>query len=217
MESGHEYLQLDRNLIGPFTKLLDDILLNQIDKFDNTTHTPEKQVKGKFPITHVPVKTFDRYNGQKDAEFKKFIKDIEALETEYEAKQTPPVRMKIVFSLVAQMDYSIIAWAQTWVRRAAVVFPGEIGKELETLNNRLAVLRQKLDARNRHIVVEADHGKSFIEQRGSIAYLAVVSHGVSHQKLYPKAKAKLDTAIESLPIPGAVKPSTKKLTLTATT
>ena len=212
----NDYLQLDKNLIGPFTKLLDDILANQIDEFDNTTNTPEKQVKGKLPITHVPVKTFDRYNGLKDAEFKKFIQDLETLETEYEANQTPVVRMKIVFSLLAQMDYSAIALAQDWVETLANVLFGEIDTELKTLDSRLKLLQQQLDARNRHIVVEADRGKPFIEQRGSIAYLAVVSHGVSHQDLYPKAKSKLDTAIESLPIPGKAKPSTLKLTLTRT-
>lgn len=210
----NRYLQLDAQLIGPLTQLLDDILMNQLDQYDDTTHTPEHQVKGKFPIRHVKVTRHDRYYGSNAARrFTSFIHDLEALETEYETNQTPAVRMRIVFTCLAQMNYSFIAEFEWWANLSTYILTGEADTEAKIFVSRLKALRQQLDLRNRHIVVEADKDNSFLTRRGSIAYLAVVSHSVSRQEFYPEVKAKLDSVIESIPMPGKQKSPANKFTL----
>ncbi|WPB72905.1 hypothetical protein KYC5002_28060 [Archangium violaceum] len=108
-----------KTLRGPLWDLLASVLGEQVDKFDNTSATPVKQLAGKanskgraFTVVPVEVTRADHYTqvraaAQYDAVFNKFVKRLETIEEQLAGKDLRIARqplMELLFTLVAHLE-----------------------------------------------------------------------------------------------------------------
>lgn len=127
-----------KTLEGPLWELLASVLAEQVDVFDNTIATPEKQLAGKvnskgkaFTLVHVDVTPADHYTQVKgsaayDAAFNSFVKRLEAIEAQLAGRSLRTARrplLELLFTLVANLepvrdlfspvDADYVRWART--------------------------------------------------------------------------------------------------------
>ncbi|AKJ02352.1 hypothetical protein ATI61_108261 [Archangium gephyra] len=114
----NDFLQVNpKTLSGPVLELVIQLLVEQVDVFDNTGTTPAPQLLGKmnskkhhFPIVHVDVSTKDGYSKQKrDLAFDKFVARLKGIEKRLAGKKLGMANSKmdlvdLLLTLVAQME-----------------------------------------------------------------------------------------------------------------
>jgi hypothetical protein len=190
-------------LSGQLFSLIDDLLIGQIDRFDDTKTSPKDQIKG-FPIFDVPVHKYDRYNGKREAEWAKFINRLEATQRRYNSKREMVVRMDFLLQLFAQMPYENIKDGIGGLNTLDWIINDSRAVQLKALKHTLESLKHELDTRACNIVVPEDIAAKveFMKQRGGVGYTATVSHGVSHMNLYDEVKKALAPAFDSGKNPG---------------
>lgn len=108
-----------KTLEGPLWELLASVLAEQVDVFDNTIATPEKQLAGKvnskgkaFTLVHVDVTPADHYTQVKgaaayDVAFNNFVKRLEAIEAQLAGRSLRTARrplLELLFTLVANLE-----------------------------------------------------------------------------------------------------------------
>lgn len=153
----NRFVGLDENWRGPFTNLLDDILLQQIDVYDNTIDKPDHQLQGRFTPVHIPVRKYDPYNGLNDAHFDRFVSQLEKIENEYESNQTPAVRMRLLLTLLSEMNYqALLEPALTWIERLQWAAYGELDTELKTLQSVIMRYKIRLDSFHSGVAYQPD-------------------------------------------------------------
>lgn len=142
----HVFFDIDHDWGGRFTNLLEDILLQQIEVFDNTVDKPDHQLQGRFTPVHIPVREFDPYNKLRDDQFNKFVVKLEAIEDKYEANSTPQIRRDLLFTLLAEMEYAaILEPALTWLGRLEWATVGDMDTELNALDKIFKRYQKRLD------------------------------------------------------------------------
>ncbi|MCK6588677.1 MAG: hypothetical protein L6Q76_13960, partial [Polyangiaceae bacterium] len=172
-------------LTGQLFDLIDALIIGQIDRFDDTKTTPKHQIKG-FPIIDVPIHKYDKYFNQREAQWAVFISRLEATQRQYHGSPSHRLRMDFLLQLLAQFEYAKIGEVIDGLGTLDWIVNDWRATHLKALRQTLINLRAELDRRACGIVVPADiaAGKSILEQRGGIAYTAMVSHGLSHMDLY---------------------------------
>lgn len=190
-------------LSGQLFDLIDDILIGRVDVFDDTVVSPRAQIPAAYEVIDVPIRAHDRYHRLREAQFSRFITRLEATQQSYAAAPTSRLRMELVLQLIAQFDYSGLAGAIDGLDKLDwVVNDAAREQPLRRLQRTLTALRAELDTRNARIVVEQDRGKPPAEQRGSVVYLAFVSHSVSRADLWDEVRRALVPAFDSGRNPG---------------
>ena len=187
------------NLTGELSNLVYDIVIEQIDRYDNTTNSPDHQLPKKYKIHPVNVTKHDPYCGMRDQQFDRFITQMEKIETRYAQNQTRQNLLDMLFTLIAQLEFihnnlqnldelldelgnsisqwDIIDWC---ISKENTHFENTANKLIEVLKDYLAIFQ------NRNfggIVVESDPNNP---KKGDLIYLMRQSHAISHLELYEK-------------------------------
>ena len=186
------------NYTGPLLDLLDKVLLNQIDYFDNTMDNPKSQLGG-HPYDHIPVHKYDKYDGTSAASnYIKFISQIENWEKEYEAKPDQSLRMQLLLKLATATN--VIPMLTSFINtlnNIATTVDYVDGRGQSALVNNLNLLvrilqqyQQTLNGFNDNIVHQPDIQANipFGNVRGDIMYLMKVSHSISRQDFYKEVE-----------------------------
>ncbi len=185
-------------LSGQLFDLVDDLIIGQLDRFDDTKTSPKDQIKG-FPIFDVPVYKYDKYNAKRDAQWAKFIARLESTQRSYNGAPNKRLRMDFLLQLFAQMQYEKIQAGIDGLNTLDWIVNDARAVQLKALQHTLESLKRELDSRACGIVMPEDikAGVEFTKQRGGVAYTATVSHGVSHMDLYDEVKKVLVPAFDS--------------------
>lgn len=194
------FLSFDQaTLSGQLFDLVDSLIIGQIDRFDDTKTSPKDQIKG-FQIIDVPIHKYDKYYGQREQQWAVFISRLERTQRQYNGAPNSRLRMDFLLQLVAQLDYAKLKEVSDGLNKLDwIVNDRSRETHLRGLRQTLINLRAELDSRACGIVVPADiaAGKSLMEQRGSPAYTAMVSHSLSHMDFYEEVKKALAPALDS--------------------
>jgi len=137
--------------------LLVQILKENINDFDNTYQKPEdgKQFKGiNIKINDsVDVTERDLYNGSQGSEnYKKFVKYIEDIETEYDSNPSEKNLLDLLFTLIAQDSsaYALIKEITSYgnmLDNIEYVATGELDTQLKQIRHTLENLEVVFDSR----------------------------------------------------------------------
>ena len=192
------------DLTSNLMAVVGQILLNQIDTFDNTTHTPKPQlrgkyplVRGKYPLVEIDVTGNDPYHGcPESARFGNYISNLELLEDQYELvnPSSPPgaaTRTEIVFQLLAQFDTRFLTTLDNMLSWLDRLLGGRTEQLIRLTRQNLQRYMDELKKRNQGIIHVADRDNDkvpFAQKKGGIAYLAVESHSVSRRALHPSVE-----------------------------
>jgi hypothetical protein len=176
--------------------LLDEIILNQIVTFDNTYADPTPQIKGACALVQESVTQNDPYDKCPESDaYHQWIIEMERNETEYEnlgqSGQKGPdgarLRAEMIFKMIAQINsvYGIIDDNKKYLTYFKRFLNKSDHYVVDDLNKTLSDIRVQFKMRDRKIThqKDIDSGKGLMEQKGSIGYLAVISHSVSRTRL----------------------------------
>jgi len=216
----------DKEAKGPFIDLLYQVLINQIEVFDNTGTTPKQQLpqlKASQLIT-LNVKDEDPYNQCGNLEnFDLFIQQLEQAEALYESVPSQGNLMNILITLIspqAEIQSSLLQ-----VKKAIQQLEGILGKRafsfkrmmvyLGTLRGDITPIR-KVAVRVQDLLkgfdqlfgtsdmnLLKDNVTSSAELAdgqpavGSLAHFAMVSHSISRHKLYDNVAKELVTQFDT--------------------
>jgi len=206
----------DSYLFGLFEQLLigSSGIINVID---DTTNTPEHQLKKfKKAITPSNITKLDYYDSRNKYEsHKKFINQLEKAVKDGGSSGRRQTNIKeILFLLISQLDTSdnvkkIAGYVDTfatilnvieWRKPLSKLYETEFEKQLEALRANLNTYADQVNTYNYHLVTPndiADKGFSFMEKPGSLGYLAMVSHSLSHMLMTEEIKKELSATFGS--------------------
>jgi len=195
-------------LEGKLSNLLHDILLEQIDEYDNTSNSPNHQLPK--PCIPVEVTNKDPYAGLKDQQFERFITQMEKIEARYAQNQVKRDLLDMIFTLIAQLEF--VHNNQSFME-TAVIWLARILKAWDTVDHRVNLENTLFEDRMNDllrifqsyqtifkerdcggIVVESDKNKP---KRGDLDYLMRISHSISRLELYEEVAKVLEEQIGS--------------------
>ena len=192
---------------------LDRLLVNQIDVYHNTVVTPPYDAYAPYKKQPISVDHKDPYHPSKEKQFDAFMAHIERLEQVYDSSPTPQVRAEIILRLLAPLNLAPIFKAIYGKLNSLMIIvthkPTDIAlarliavlKNYETLFKRfyfdLVHDKDKIPVREDEFPQMAT-----VSQRGSIMYLAFISHSISRMFLDPLLEKGLLSAFDSASNPG---------------
>lgn len=173
-----DLLRVDQvTLKGKLPNLLHDMVIEIVDKYDNTSYLPKQESLTGYEIRHIDItKKADKYYEKKSKEFYEFITYLEKAETKYADSQSQKDLLDIIFTLIAQFEP-----IQSFLKNETL--------SLTLLRNYQTILN------NRHfgsLIVENDKGKP---KMGSLKYLMIDAHNLSCRQLYAEVKELLEKSI----------------------
>jgi hypothetical protein len=193
-------------LEGKLSNLLHDILLEQIDEYDNTSNSPNHQLPK--PCLQVEVTDEDPYAGLKDQQFERFITQMEKIEARYAQNQAKRDLLDMIFTLIAQLEFvhnnqSFLETAIIWLDRILkawekvdhrvnlenTLFEDNMNELLRIFQSYQTIFKER-DCGG--IVVESDKNKP---KRGDLDYLMRISHSISRLELYEEVAKVLEEQI----------------------
>jgi hypothetical protein len=170
------------------------------DSIDETAWTPKKQTKS-LPILDVPIFESDPYNSRnKKREFEGFLKGAQNavqtrnLEDLLMRLLSQFIKPSMLTFIVRTIDYAI----------EPVVF-GKLDTEVTTLRKNLAIYSKFVTQYHAGLVTEKDEKafeKDIMKAPGSVSYLAMASHSLSHTQLWKKVEDGLRNSFSSGVNPG---------------
>jgi len=169
------------SLESNLTDLINKIILNQIDKFDDTTDTPKEQIKGKFKQVDIDVTKKDPYDCTKESNnYDRFIDELEKLEDKYAAAHSAgeqptnserisacktetklpyitasngdAIRAEIIFKLLAQEDYGFIPYLDELLKWLETLLGGSVKKIIIETRSNISRYKDEFDKRNDRIL-----------------------------------------------------------------
>jgi hypothetical protein len=165
------------------------------DSIDETAWTPKKQTKS-LPILDVPIFESDPYNSRnKKREFEGFLKGAQNavhtrnLEDLLMRLLSQFIKPSMLTFIVRTIDYAI----------EPVVF-GKLDTEVTTLRKNLAIYSKFVTQYHAGLVTEKDEKafeKDIMKAPGSVSYLAMASHSLSHTQLWKKVEDGLRNSFSS--------------------
>lgn len=180
-------------LDGVLTGLLYDAFKEQIEVFDDTLATCDHHYKGAYPIVPVDVTPHDGYYKKRDPQFYSFKSRLIKAEQAYMGGPTKFRFLDMLFILAAQLDEirqylptmdkvhgylnTLVSW---WTK---VDSSSSFILRIQDINTLLQSWILVLRPRDCGGIVW--DGAARDPKYGSVPYLAVVSHSVSRQALYP--------------------------------
>lgn len=149
----------------------------------------------------------------KEKEFDKFIKEIERLEKIYESKQTSRVRAEIILRLLAPMNlHAVLTFVSGKLNTLDYVVShddteAQIKRLIAVLNDYSTVLQSFyvdiIHENDTVVTPEKEMPALYMSpsQRGSIVYLAFISHSISRMHLDPELSKQIEPLFDSTKIP----------------
>jgi hypothetical protein len=167
------------------------------DSIDDTSWTPKKQAKG-LSILDVPIFKSDLYNSRnKKTHFDAFLngaqgavknRDLEDMLMRLFSQFIKPQQIKNV------IDYMGYDW----------VLSGNLKKEVKVTKGNFEIYYSFVNKYHANLVSEKDEKeiKDLDKRPGTIPYLAMVSHSLSHTQFWPEVEEGLKSAFSSGKNPG---------------
>lgn len=199
-----DFLTIDADSAsGPFVDLLYALIANQIEYFDNTLTTPNKQLSDEFKscLSNVNVTDKDqKYDVINKDGFDAFMAQLQQAEEAYGQVPNQKNLLRLCINLLAPqteltgfkaglqsasktLDNMIGSSARRFLARSVTLW-GNI-KPIRQLAYRVLDLTKSYGR-----LIKQHNGEALMPQQdssqGSLAYFSVVSHSVSRQDLYPK-------------------------------
>lgn len=197
--------QINR-IINITTDESDSFLLNFLDnvftdeehglvaKIDDTSWSPEKQVNGKFKIEDIDITDLDPYDTRgKKSNFERFATGIENAMIRDDDNSLKEILMRMISQFINPDDLDTLITRIDW---AEFLFTGAVDRELKDARRNLGVYHGLVERYNEDLVTPEDRANE--EERmipGSIPYLAMASHGLSHTSLFDDASHDVKSAL----------------------
>ncbi|MCE3075690.1 hypothetical protein [Chryseobacterium gwangjuense] len=168
------------------------------DSIDETSWTPKKQTKS-LPIIDVPIYDKDPYNSRnKKREFDAFLKGAQnAVQTRY----LEDLLMRLFSQFIKPSEFKKII---KYINEAEYIITGDLDDQLKILRGNLERYDSFITKYHAGLVTEQDEKTmtSMFERPGSLPYLAMASHSLSHTQFWEKAEEGLKSAFSSGKNPG---------------
>ncbi|WP_375563444.1 hypothetical protein ACE193_25480 (plasmid) [Bernardetia sp. OM2101] len=200
-------------LLAIQTGIADSFLLNLLasiaetnasgisDIIDDTLTNPQQQVKGAFRIVDIPIFTKDPYHTRnKKANFDRFVSGLENC---VRAKR-PDMLQEILIRLISQFTTAeSMRDVASKLNLLEYIVTGDLDTQVKRLKTNITVYSNLVARFNADLVTPADRDNNELtEKPGSVPYLAMVSHSLSHTKLFDEVKDALTSSFSSGKNPG---------------
>lgn len=145
-------------LRSPLSDVIGNILMNQMQAFDDTEYNPEPQFKGLIKVIHIDVTQHDPYDKlPESSNYDKFINRLEALEDDYRLSDEygpdgANVRAEIVFTLAAQEDYGIFLLLDTLLKWMNELTDGQIQTLIQQTRKTISIYAREMKKRDYKIL-----------------------------------------------------------------
>lgn len=183
-----------------FLNFLDNVFMEEdtglVAKIDDTSTSPKKQVDGKFTIEDFDITDLDMYHERgKKSSFEKFAKGVEDAQARDDENSLKEILMRMISQFIIPDDLDGIINGIDW---AEYIVTGELDTQLKESRRNLGVYHGLVSEYNEDLITEADRNDESLEIKpGSIPYLAMTSHGLSHTDLFDDSKHKVKDALTS--------------------
>lgn len=168
------------------------------DSIDETLWSPKKQTKG-LTIVDVPIYESDPYNSRKKKnEFAAFLKGAQnAVHT----RELEDMLMRLFSQFIKPPEFKKII---SYIDDAEYVVTGNLDKELKILRGNFKIYDSFITKYYAGLVIPQDEKNfdSILKRPGTLPYLAMASHSLSHTQLWGKAEEGLKSAFSSRKNPG---------------
>lgn len=164
------------------------------DSIDETSWTPKKQTKG-LSIIDVPIFESDPYNSRnKRKEFDTFLKGAQGA---VHARELEDLLMRLFSQFIKPLEFKKIIG---YIDDAEYIVTGNLDAQLKILRGNLRRYDTFITRYYAGLVTEQDE-KTFkedmIKRPGSLAYLSMASHSLSHTQLWGKVEEGLKSSFSS--------------------
>lgn len=162
------------------------------DSIDETSWTPKKQTKG-LSILDVPIFDKDPYNSRnKRAQFGTFLKGAQ---NAVHSNNLEDMLMRLFSQFIKPAQLANI---YNYINYAEYVVTGNLDAQLKVLRGNLKKYTEFVTKYNADLVAEKDENIAELDKKpGSIPYLAMTSHSLSHTRFWPKIEEGLRGAFSS--------------------
>lgn len=163
------------------------------DSIDETSWTPKKQTKG-LPIIDVSIFESDPYNSRnKRKEFDTFLKGAQGA---VHAQELEDLLMRLFSQFIKP---SALKDVIDYIDYAEYIITGDLDTQLKILNKNFKIYKSFVALYHMGLVTEKDEKeiKKLNERPGTIPYLAMTSHSLSHTQLWEKVEEGLKGAFGS--------------------
>jgi len=167
-----------------------------VAQIDDTSTSPESQVNGAFPIEEFNITDLDPYHEQgKKSDFEKFATGIEDAQKKGGPQGLKEIIMRMASQFINPADVKAIV---DGINKAEWIMMGDWDDQLKELRGNLEIYHGLIDKYYADLVSEADKNNEELEIKpGSIPYLAMTSHSLSHTDLFDDDKHNVREALTS--------------------
>lgn len=170
------------------------------DSIDETSWTPKKQTKA-LSIIDVPIFESDPYNSRnKRKEFDGFLKGAQGA---VHARELEDLLMRLFSQFIKPSMLALIVITIDQVLEPLVF--GKLDTEITKLRKNLEVYSKFVSKYHAYLVTSKDEeafAKEIMKAPGSLSYLAMASHSLSHTQLWKKVEDSLKDVFSSGKNPG---------------
>ncbi len=167
-----------------------------IYKIDDTSWSPEKQVNGKFKIEDFNITDIDIYDKRKKkSKFENFAKGIEEAVRRNDDNSLKEIVMRLISQFIIPNDLDKIIEGIDWLEYAVT---GELDKQVKEVRRNLTVYHKLIKKYHADLIAKADiNNKDLKVKPGSVPYLAMNSHSLSHTALFDDCEHNVRDALIS--------------------
>lgn len=194
-------IHIEKGVSDSFLLSFLDNVLNEkekglIHKIDDTSWTPASQVNGAFETVHFNITDLDIYNKRaKKASFERFASGIENAMKRNDKNSLKEILMRMLSQFIAPADLWRIIDGIDWVE---YIVTGELDAQCKEVRRNLTVYHGLVQKYNENLIVQKDIDDAALKVKpGSIPYLAMTSHGLSHTSLFSDPKHNVKEALTS--------------------
>jgi len=186
----------DSYLINLLNNILTEDKKGLVDQIDDTSWTPKNQVNGKFEIIDINITDLDDYHSRnKKSNFETFAKGIEDSIARNDENSVKEALIRLLSQFITAKDLGDVIDKLWWF---GVVVWGATDTQLNILCKRLGVYKKLVKKYNADLIAESDINTSnLLKKPGSIPYLAMTAHSLSHTRFFDDSSHNLKEALTS--------------------
>lgn len=179
-------------LVNIFTEKDNGLLL----KIDDTSWSPEQQVNGSFTIEDFDITEMDPYHKSKNkSNFEPFAKGIEDAMKRNDENSLKEILMRLSSQFIIPKDLEKIINGMDWLEYA--VF-GDLDTQIKEMRKNLTIYHKLIKKYNANLISQDDINNTSLKVKpGSIPYLAMNAHSLSHSALFDDSKLNVREALTS--------------------
>lgn len=179
---------------------LHDVLMGEehglIAKIDDTSTSPAKQVNGAFPIDDFNITDLDTFDKKgRKSDFEQFARGVESAQRRGDENSLKEILMRMISQFIDPTDVQAII---DGIDDAEWIMVGAWDDQLKELRGNFEVYQTLIRSYNVDLVSDADKNNGSLKIKpGSIPYLAMTSHSLSHTDLFDDNQHNVKEALTS--------------------